>query len=900
MNKTKLISWTSLILISILCQGLSCSWYETHNLGLGNTSFKNNIDPWSFFTEIPDSQYVLLSDNTYSVTIDVPSGLIRDEYESRYKMYNKIILPNMHGGWNLYFTNENRFGVISINSHGEFGSYRWLDITYNNWAYGLGIPQRKELWFFTNRIMHFDATTEEWTSYNYPQGWDTDVDYIYLYPAKDLESAIIVANGNTTLTYQAMWFNTTTGESKTLYGDPHCFENIIDIEPWTLYPGYYLILKKNLIIGYDINTDENKIIMQDFEGSSRNIMMDDAGRYVYTLSVDSLYILDLVDKTVDVHLITLKDGDRFSNSYYTETMLDLERHQIITYVYNKVSKKDSLVIIDLNTFNMSYLQDLPDDVSMVVFFTPHANKILTLYKTRLYVIDLDTMERVISVPLASISYKWSAIPGDPSPTLFPEWLTSMNFKKLGPLGRLDVYDGGEGDYINNIIQYPGTDFAFMQVAMDLNISEYREYNFEDNTMVPIDVPSKPYYLDPDPGNRQLISINRYEDGVIQFIKPGGKIRSWIPPDNLTPESPNLQGINRCLDYDNNIYWAVYSDPDTKNYYFYEFSTKTLELLDSFMMPASDMTYPNNIKLDPSGENFYFINYTYTSTDISDRYLVVLDIEHRMVVTKVLLQTNCNEKWPGETIKAAPGIIALPGQDKVFIWEHYGAWCIDTNTWEVLYGRVKDNPRATYNRISYSDGIFDEERGVVVIVDLSYEEWEGGREFKKILEVDLATGNVLKSDELPDDLIERVFYSGDNKWIYMLSYDRPRYFVHAINPAWENPAKIQTRTNYLEYAPGDNARFNVHITNGKTPQKASVYAWICVPGDITLFFNGMDFTPQIAGFQVILPANVDISGDILNFVVPQIMPSGMYQFNAIFLNENYDVGPMGTWNFYIKN
>ncbi|MBU1626804.1 hypothetical protein KKB18_05480, partial [bacterium] len=67
-----------------------------------------------------------------------------------------------------------------------------------------------------------------------------------------------------------------------------------------------------------------------------------------------------------------------------------------------------------------------------------------------------------------------------------------------------------------------------------------------------------------------------------------------------------------------------------------------------------------------------------------------------------------------------------------------------------------------------------------------------------------------------------------------------------------------------------------------------------------FFGAMGLTLNIAGIPLTLPANMDVTGDILSFTMPEGVPEGFYNFNAVFLNDMGDRGPIGTWNFYVKD
>ena len=73
-----------------------------------------------------------------------------------------------------------------------------------------------------------------------------------------------------------------------------------------------------------------------------------------------------------------------------------------------------------------------------------------------------------------------------------------------------------------------------------------------------------------------------------------------------------------------------------------------------------------------------------------------------------------------------------------------------------------------------------------------------------------------------------------------------------------------------------------------------------PDGTMLFFSPTGLTLNIAGIPLTLPANLDITGDLLSFTMPEGVPEGFYNFNAVFINDKGDRGPIGTWNFYVKN
>ena len=128
-------------------------------------------------------------------------------------------------------------------------------------------------------------------------------------------------------------------------------------------------------------------------------------------------------------------------------------------------------------------------------------------------------------------------------------------------------------------------------------------------------------------------------------------------------------------------------------------------------------------------------------------------------------------------------------------------------------------------------------------------------------------------------------------------------IHHLHlaPAWEEPCEIYPSTNYVQFGESDDSRFSVNIKNEYDyKQKATAYIWMFAPRGEMLFFDGFGLTFEIKGIPLILPANLDVTADILAFTMPSGVPEGFYNLNAVFINENGNRGPIGTWNFYVRD
>ncbi|MBU1626472.1 hypothetical protein KKB18_03810 [bacterium] len=893
MSITKIFLLLMLTLIIMLPVASEGAWFETHNLGLGDYSMNaTGANDFGLFTQIPESPYILFSSGNSMIIIEVPTGKLRDGLMSHHTFSNRIVIPDTESGWNLFYTYNERFGSLHINSHGEFGEDKWLENYYEISTNGVGVPQRNEIWYFYSRIYHLDTITEEWTAYNYPIGWDPDFKYVNLFPTEDLNTLIAVSRIENQLSFQAMWFNLEKGESKLIISEPDFFKGVIDIKECKSKPGYYLILKKEEIWSYNIIDGVIEKIMHGFDCHSQNIMQDKTGAYLYMFGGgSSLYILDLINETVANHLLPLHEGDKIAFSGQSDMIFDSLRNKLIIFISNDSTNSFTLGIIDLADITLQYIERIPKHVGLEVSFLQRENRILAKGLPFIYIVDIDTKEVDITTSLVSQSSTWSAAWHDPSPTIIPEkW--SMYFKRIQDLGAKKLNYAGTGNYLSDVVLYPVSNRALMKISTDLNVYKYKEYNFYDDSFEDIELPGETSWIDIDPINKQLITFKMYENAIVQFIKPHGKVRSWVPPD-----IENLNGFFRYFDPEHNEFWAIYLNKQNSDRQFYKISTTMYDLVDSFTLSKDDISYPSQMKIDPTNKFLYLID-SQKLDKLSTRILVIFDLEKKEIIKRIFLQLNVGEATIMIGNRVIPGIIPIPGHDKVFIWDHYGSWCIDTNTWEVLYGEIVSDPKAQTSRINFVDGYWDEERKVIVVVDNSYEVGCGFLGWR-ILEADLETGKVIRQIATPEDDIAKVFFPQDKIKIFMLSNGKPRYFVFNLTPVWENPATIETSTNFLQYTPGDNCKMSIKVRNGENEQNIRVYIWLCLPTGSYLFFNGMTFVPEVTGISILLPANIiDFEVDLVTFIIPEIMPEGFYNFNAIFVNEKYEFGPMGTWNFYI--
>ena len=339
-----------------------------------------------------------------------------------------------------------------------------------------------------------------------------------------------------------------------------------------------------------------------------------------------------------------------------------------------------------------------------------------------------------------------------------------------------------------------------------------------------------------------------------------------------------------------------------NIIFHRMSTVNYEYLDTFTIP-NVVNQVENFTSDPGDRYLYLINRDdLFSAKTYNRTLIIIDVASKAVVKQIPLQVDVilDER---ENL-AIPCII--PTGDRVFLWDHYGAWCIETGSWDITYGKMHEEHRAIYNYTNPSiQGVYDEERNVVIVADMSYE-YEVSPDFlpypgARIFEFDADTGEVIRETALPEgEYTSRIFFSGDKEKVYLLGYFRNNFYAVNLTSSWHDPPRINTRTNYLQYSPGDRLKFKLNISNGYVSQNVTAYIYLCIPGGNCLFFAGKGLTYEVSGIPLSLPEDLDIDFELMSFILPEGLPGGLYNFNALMTNENYEIGPMGTWNFYMGN
>jgi len=893
MFNKKLFNQLVLIIITILfgiCPQLSGEWVESNYFGLGNFYFYDNA---GYFVQIQESPYVIYFYNRSIIVIDTERGRIRGGIHLDHQFYSGsvAIIPDPESGWNMFYydSSSDNFGKLHIDPSGQFSNDVYLLKSSEKSSPAVGIPEKHQVWYFMEKILCLNTDDETWNEYDFPLGWDYNFRSTNLFPVFSADYILCTSYGNTIKGYQAFLFNMETGNSKTLVAEDNSFfHKIRDVAEWKNHPGYFIILQKNEIYSLDINSGKIELLIEGFEASSsKRIMQNESGILYFLGNTNLLYILNLEEKTFQTIEFQLEENLYFQGaaSYY-----DKKRDKIIDIIYEDSevvtgSVNPRLCLINPKTYLIEYLSEPFERIGCDIYLEED-NKFVFISTPDLYVVDLNTYEYKKTIPIEYNAITCEILKGSDD-SIMVNNIYGPDFVKIRPDCNREIHNSGIN--ANLVCGFPDGkgcivgDFLYLSTRYYRNYYDFKYYEFEDGSSRDIEFIDSCNTFLSDSMNDQLIVLS-YKD--IHFISSDLSIKSWFAPEGL-----NFTSVYYMFNEEKNTLWLYYYNLDNDDRYFYKLSTKTNSLIDSFIIENEEVTYILHTEYDPSGKYLYFIDKKENGTV---RVLVIFDVDKKEIVKRITLQTEIESSSFFQ--KVIPGIIPVPEKDKLFLWDHYGSWCIDTNTWEILYGESKSNPRAIG---SVPGGFYDEQNNQVVLVDSSYDPEGTGSDHRRCLIVNLDTGDIVNEYESPSGSL--VHISKDDKIILFLETDGSRINILHLEPEWETPARIQPGTNYIQFGEGDEAKFTINIRNDYDfSQDVTAYMWLYAPDGTMFFFDGISLNMDIKGIPLTLPANLDIAGDILAFTMPAGVPEGFYNINAVLINENGDRGPVGTWNFYVKD
>jgi hypothetical protein len=892
-------------------------WFEYENPGIGNlTSARGDTSQYPIiFHEIPDSPFVIYSNghiSKFSNEIGF-NAIILDCVKSEFRCINKnhntiknpVILPDPASGWVIIYADSQLFKSIHININAEFGPIVSLDKTYNfPLTKSIGIPERGEAWFVSDKIFRYKVSDKKWTDFQYPPGWDTDLNNnspIDLFLSDDDQNLFVRATGNTIQGNQLMMIDLFKGKSQLVkLLQENEIGSIIDIKEWKGHEGSFIFLWKNSLSIYNSLNNSIELITDQLNTNSRNISQTSDGRYVYLFGVegDDLYIIDVDNKILKQEHLPIEDGwifKPFSSQFFADmplTYFDESKMQIISLMQTIIEPAMyKPAIVDLNDLSVKFIPGIKlrnDNI----FYLEDRNMMIGADDTNsANVVNLATGGMTQIISLAYQSLNWSILENEDTITILINNYLDTEICRFSPLSKRERYDVGmETD---RICQFPDGNSCLVKGIGE----QYREYSFKDHTYEDLQLPYPAQTFIPVPDSDIIVGFNMSKSNSVQFIKHHGNIKTWIPSD----DNFNFYWDWNQFDPDNNAIWFIAKNNTFGNWIFIDISLKTFKEEKSIFLPPDSFDYisRNYFKVDPLQRYMYVINETLDAQPSNRRELKIIDINKGEIIKTIILQDNLKNGLMDNTA-VKPCIVPIPEQDKLFLWDGYGSWCIDTETMEILYGKAHSNPTLTYaGGVIETQGVWDEERQRAIVVDNSYE--KNVRD-PMVFDIDIQDGSIKNQiGILPYPWLTWVYFPKDRTKLVFLGYFSDIETLYLM-PEWKSPALINLSTNYIEYSSGDKSKFTVNVKNPlDVEQKATAFIWLYAPGvDTPFFFDGVSLTTNVRGIPLTLPSNLDVTGDILTFTMPAGLPEGFYNFNAVFINENGDRGPIGTWNFYVKD
>jgi len=898
LEKKSFLAFFLLIFVILIPPTLTAEWTEVENFGLGNTSIYNGV-----FLEIPDSPYVLISTGSNFLgseylgedlmIIDKSTTRFRDSLSCDRRLRTPVVLKSGSAGWDIFFTTyeDSKFGFLHIDEKGEFHDPEKFQTMYEGQVDAVASFQRGEVYFVADKIYRYRNLEIQWTEFSYPEEWDSDYKYLNLFLSEAGNSLLIYSFGNNIQAHQLCVFDLENENSFMIEVPENIFfETVYDIQGWNDHYKKILLLKNDSLWSLDIDSKEiiALFLFDNYNSLKTKLMQSSSGNYVYifgwaeNVPATVLHVLDLEDKSDTPHFMPLEENSVF----YGYPVLDRERQRIVTLIKNQATWRNKPCFISLDDFSLSYLPGIELRSVKDFLYCQNENVIFASGDSPfIQVANLDTGGVKTSIPLSYSPEDWSVVKGDDFPTLLSNQYGPDFFKLMLPkkrvLYRTDIIP-------QRIAHYPDGSGAVI-----IESKNFKEYFFDDESSYDLDLPfnissSVSFFTDPDPSLNQIIS---FHTTFAQFIKPFNNVNYWQPFELET-----TTGAGSFYDEYNNSIWIIRKDKETGILKFYKLSTKMNEIIETFDISIESFKSLKCFVVDPLERYICLIN-EYVE-DTYSREAVFINLSNKEIAKRFDLQINV--EFNRYSPKIIPYLLPIPELDNLFIWGHYNAWCIDTNSFEQIYGQIQENPTACYvNDDSRVQAQWAMSNNHVIVFDNGTEYEPPYNSPYGLFEIDVETGDLVKRIDVSRE-ITKVFFPENQNKVILLNPERFRLETLYLTTGWENPSTITPSTNYIQFGPGDNLEFRMRIQNDETERNVFAYIWLVTPEGNLQFITPYWITPEVKGVPLLLPANIDVDWTLLSLKVPDVILEGFYNLNAVLINENGQRGPIGTWNFYVRD
>jgi hypothetical protein len=853
----------SIVFLCFLSISSWCFLIDDQNLLPGNISGASN----NTITRLSPSNYILVNFQNQFIVLDTDEPRFLGHVLCPDMLTFKFTVLPTTEGWDVYvFTktesDNGKFGKFHINPDGEMMDYEYL-LPWNDEKMPtlMSYSEGKKVLLFTTKFYSYTPGANEFEINKMPEGW-SDGGSI---------SACTLEGSNYIILYQnsmsCIWdLKENTGQ---ILQEVH---NMIP-KPWTNHPGKYICLggtSDKYILSFDTKNLQFDVLFNELPLRSSDLAIDPKGNFVYSMVkgiYDKLFVFDIENRSyeyINLDYDTTNYGVDINNWFMIPGTNKLRTELAGTLDWTLPRQPVLIDVTDgkVEILNLGYSSS---GLAKKYVYFPESNRLIS-NESPGYISIFDIKNEVLIPTLIFNSslnsnlfgYWWNSFWTNVNPYIY----------KIGPaLGNRELIDDGLSTM--SWAFYPDEERILCEVGY-LSSDSLVEYYPKSGRMEKIDFKTsnvmKMYF---DTLNDRILAVDYDSEKFIfksYFIKNLDDIVEWSFPYSDTKIA------SMAYDNEENALWMEYLYQNSSGIGFLKLTNPDQAYEDHFFsnidLPSGELTIYNH------GE-FFILYHSPT--------LYIIDGKSGDILFE-------KQIYEGDSYYKT-AIIPVPEKKCIFLWDGSKAWKIDTRNWNLVYGDTYQNP----SQKSSNDmkGCYDAVRNELIIFDT--------KEANAVIKVDAETGTIIEKAPLNPEIIDiwlNPYIDVKNSTVYFLKDSSGLMTTVRLDDDWDKAPTIKPQGQYLEYRPGDTFKLILDIANpADVPQDVTAYIWFWLPTGQYIFFGPNGLTTEVVGIPLTLPANLDTSISIDLFTVPQGMPAGFYNLNAVFFNNRTAVrGPMGTYNF----
>jgi hypothetical protein len=881
----------SLFIATIMFSNSSAYIYEQQYITPGNIhGGDDGCCGFGSITKLPDSNFVLIAlrgkqDEGQLHVFDAEKLQYLGSLSGSYIYYLENAILKVEDGWDVYMIGVNitkpdskDLIKIHISSNGEIQTMKriteWTDS--NQYPKIISHPTRNQIFLFTTKIYRYIPGSNSFENFSYPDGWSENQPISNLFVLEGENIVILRSNQSGSVWNLAWWdINSCSGQ---IIGQNI---NLLEVNPWGSEINKYLCNVNDKIMIFDSSDKSFTNYIENLPPHDSSLPIDDSGKYLYGLQKNnengpSLLKIDLDNKSYETKPIEydsqnyLFTGYRWFKIPGKNLILTELDHKEITYN----TRCPSLLDLDTNKIKLINEPGVLDDTYQNIYFPEFERVILNNPEDSLAVLDLTTESFLESCSFGS-KYdhfkKTKSFIGTVSEKgrYFSKLDLEIGKREISDIGYFFLDWGVYPDLKDFLITYQNPNFID-PTSLKNNLEYIYEYDFENKRIMCSDIPPVeryPFYYFSDFINTQILVVHYVSPGMFYFIKDYNDYEEWVFP---YPDMIISHDFDFLLDEENGYFWIAYTDDNN--------SFSGLIKLNTI-----DKTYDDyrlsSIKGSLGIWNIYN-NGEYILSKTAN--FCIIDPVNDEIKFQTLIYSASGKK-------ATPAIVPVPEKDRIFLWDGKMVWQIDVKNMELISGEVYQNPNQDQTNGSMS-GYYNKEMNELIFYDSA--------DSKSVLRVDADTGKIIEQIPIIFNRNYKCVFDTKNMVFHFLKPDTGKITSLRLLDSWDSAPTIKPQGQFVEYRPGDNFKLILDIANpADVLQDVTAYIWFWLPTGQYIFFGPNGLTTEVVGIPITLPANLDTSVSIDLFTVPQGMPAGFYNLNAVFFNNRTAVrGPMGTYNF----